>query len=428
MDNKLSIIKSDQKLLINYNEIINNFILLKNISSNMDLDDKTIKLLDDLFGNSINKKERKIKKNNNILKNNKIQQKKDNISNKINLILNKLSENNINNLLIEFIDTIGQVDNETFDEILKIFYLKIINEINFIKIYLDFLKLIIYIYKKIQNYNLEFFYNIIEIKFKIDYDCLDKKLLVNKYYFMNELNNENNKLNNLSLIKYLIDNKFLGDDLLIYCNNIILNQNLYLSDIYYWYSHKNNYKLSDSEIIKIKTIISQENINARDKILLESLINIKNNILISNDNESNNITKNITNLEINNLLDNYYNFIINKNILFNNATYDIEEYINKICIDSIMKNIFCEIIFHYYLIKDLNDNEINLFNELIEYLINSQILLKSNITKGLLLNNTNWDNKIEYYYNIDSKMKILLNNINKLGISKNIEFIIEKYI
>ena len=152
MDNKLSIIKSDQKLLINYNEIINNFILLKNISSNMDLDDKTIKLLDDLFGNSINKKERKIKKNNNILKNNKIQQKKDNISNKINLILNKLSENNINNLLIEFIDTIGQVDNETFDEILKIFYLKIINEINFIKIYLDFLKLIIYIYKKIQNY------------------------------------------------------------------------------------------------------------------------------------------------------------------------------------------------------------------------------------------------------------------------------------
>ena len=245
---------------------------------------------------------------------------------------------------------------------------------------------------------------------------------------MNELNNENNKLNNLSLIKYLIDNKFLGDDLLIYCNNIILNQNLYLSDIYYWYSHKNNYKLSDSEIIKIKTIISQENINARDKILLESLINIKNNILISNDNESNNITKNITNLEINNLLDNYYNFIINKNILFNNATYDIEEYINKICIDSIMKNIFCEIIFHYYLIKDLNDNEINLFNELIEYLINSQILLKSNITKGLLLNNTNWDNKIEYYYNIDSKMKILLNNINKLGISKNIEFIIEKYI
>ena len=80
-------------------------------------------------------KDKKIKKVN-ILKNHKIQNSKDSINNKVNLILNKLSESNVDNLIVEFLDNINQVDEEQFNEIQKTFYLKMIAEINFIKIYL----------------------------------------------------------------------------------------------------------------------------------------------------------------------------------------------------------------------------------------------------------------------------------------------------
>ena len=113
---------------------------------NLLLDDNILKLLLDVFDNNFKKPSNKIK-HINILKTGKIQQNKDTISNKVNLILNKLSENNINNLIIEFISSINQVNDNEFNDILKTFYIKIISEINFIKIYLDFFKKIIYLYK-----------------------------------------------------------------------------------------------------------------------------------------------------------------------------------------------------------------------------------------------------------------------------------------
>jgi hypothetical protein len=425
-----NLIESDKKSnMINYNEIVDNFILLKNNSENQILDDNILKLLDELFGNTINKKGKKIKKTNNILKNNKIQQKKDSVENKVNLILNKLSENNINNLIIEFIDTFNQVNIETFEEIQKIFYLKIINEINFVKIYLDFFKLITYIYNKVQNYNLEYFFNIIELKFHLDYNSLDTNaqindstgiyLFNNKYEFIIGLNIENNRINNLSLIKNLINNKLLSDKLLLYCDEIILNQQKYLSDIYYWYSLKNNYILSNNEIIKIENLLLKNDINIREKVLLESLI--------ADTSNNNDKSKNIIDLEINNLMDNYYNLILKKKLSIDQSVKDINEYIIKTCKDAIMKNIYCEKIFHYYLIKNFNDKEIDIFNDLIEYLIKLQILLKSNICKGLLLNNNNWDDKIKNYNNINIKMKKLIKCLVNNGITKPIEFLIDKY-
>jgi hypothetical protein len=396
--------------------IINNFILLKNIPANLELDNDTLKLLDDLFSTNLNKKTKKIKKNNNILKNNKLQRKKDNISSKVNLILNKLSENNINNLVIEFIESINQVDIENFEEIQKIFYLKIINEINFIKIYLDFFKIIGYLYKIVQNYNLEFFYNTIEIKFNLDYNNLKQDLINDKYSFINELNCENKRLNNLILIKKLVDHNFLSNHLINECDNIILNQNLYLSDIYYWYNNKDNYTLSLEDNDKIKNIIlNNNNLNSRDKILLECLIDNKKN---SN--------KNIFNLEIYNLLNNFIKNnsdieLINNNEISNFKFIDeVISFINKTCNDSISKNKFCEIIFIYFL------NEINveknyfLFEILLLHLIKNNFLLKSNICQGLILMEKNNNNS-------NAKIKILLNIFKNNGITKNIEYIFEKY-
>ena len=113
-----------------------------------------------LFGN-IDRKKKIKKSSNHILKNHKMQNQKDTIENKINLILNKLSETNIDNLLFEFVDNINQVTEEEFEEIQKTFYSKIVSEINFIKIYLHFLKYIGFLYNKVQNFNLKYFIDIV---------------------------------------------------------------------------------------------------------------------------------------------------------------------------------------------------------------------------------------------------------------------------
>ena len=118
---------------INNNYIdINYFISFKKKTECLQLNEDTLKIINILFSNKNKKKI--LKKNNHILKNQKIQNQKDNLSNKINLILNKLSENNIDNLTNEYINNINKINNEEFDEIQKTFYLKIISEINFIKI------------------------------------------------------------------------------------------------------------------------------------------------------------------------------------------------------------------------------------------------------------------------------------------------------
>ena len=94
---------------------INDFISLKNNKECEVLDNNIICTLNKLFEDtdynkkSFNKKQYNLKKPNNILKNIKLQNKKDTITNKINLILNKLSEENMDALIIEFIEKIRNV-------------------------------------------------------------------------------------------------------------------------------------------------------------------------------------------------------------------------------------------------------------------------------------------------------------------------------
>ena len=107
---------------------ISNFLSFKMDSNTQELNNTILEVLNSLFGSvDKNKKIKKnIKKPNiNILKNQKIQNKKDIIGNKVNLILNKLSESNIDSLVIEFLQNINQVDLENFEEVQKTFYLKL---------------------------------------------------------------------------------------------------------------------------------------------------------------------------------------------------------------------------------------------------------------------------------------------------------------
>jgi hypothetical protein len=398
---------------------INTLLSFKTQDTVQKLDSKTLELIKKLFG-SIHKKNKKFvkKQNINILKNQKIQTKKNNTVNRVNLILNKLSETNIDNLVFEFIENINQVDKENFDEIQKTIYLKILSEINFVNIYLEFLKKIGYIYNKVQQYDLSFFFSIVEIKFKIDYTNWDKTC--NKYIFIKDLNGETLRINNLILIKKLVENNLISDKIFEECDKIILEQNVFLPDIYHWFNSKNRI-LTELESNQIKHHIKNIGTTQREYVLLENLLNKKIINLIQlekqQENNSEKIIKTDTlTLECENIIEEY--------ILIKSLD-DIKYFINNRCLDSISKNKFCEILIDIYFSsnKENSTEIINLIKELIEF----QTLFKLNLSKGLLLINNNWKEKSIDYNNPQNKMKLLLEMFKSIGITKGIEFLMTKY-
>ena len=398
---------------------LNEFLTFKTNPVTQELDSKTLELLNNLFS-SFDRRKKNSKSGTNILKNHKIQNKKETITNRVNLILNKLSESNMDSLICEFIENINQVTEEQFNEIQKAFYVKIISEINFIKIYLHFFKSIAYIYNKVLNYDISYFYSIIETKFKTDY--LEYINTIERCNFLSEYTDETKRINNLILLKHFIENKFLVNNLTLYCDNIILCQTKYLPDIYFWFNSKNR-ELTNDETIKIKSIITQQNIKVlpRDKVLLESLLNKTKPVIVGDtkpisNNNSNSNSNNMIVLECNNIIEEY---ILMKSI------DDINYFIETRCTDAITKNKFCyQMIDKYFLGNKENATDII---ELIKQLIKSQILFKSNLSRGLLMLHNNWkDVMVDYVKPID-KMKTLLLTLKSIGITKGLESLLVTY-
>lgn len=403
---------------------INTFLSFKTHDTVQKLDSTTLELLNELFSLDKNKKGKKfIKKTNvNILKNQKIQTKKENIVNKVNLILNKLSESNIDNLVIEFLENINQVDQETFEEIQKTFYLKILSEINFVTIYLHFLQILGFVYKQVQKYDLSFFFYMMETKFRLDYTEWNIEI-ENKFDFIRNLDGETKRINNLILIKNLVESKILSNKIIEECDTIILNQQVFLPDIYYWFNSKVSY-LTENEKNKIKNHLKKEGITQRESVLLENLINNKvvklNNTIqppIDKIGKSMKTVKTDTlKLECENIVDEY---ILIKSL------EDIEYFIINRCSDAISKNKFCEnLIDRYFGTNNENSNEII---ELIKELIKSQTLFKSNLSRGLLLIHNNWKDRSIDYNKPVYKMKKLLTILKSIGITKGIEFLLDQY-
>ena len=396
------------------------FITFKSDLNTQELNNDILKKLTTMFPDIDKKNKNKNKNKVNVLKNQKIQIQKDNITNKVNLILNKLSEKNIDNLVIEFIENINQISIETFDEILKTFYLKIISEINFITVYLDFLKIIGLIYNKVQNYNLSYFYNIVESKFKLDYTNYEIDAS-NNLSFINDLNGETNRLNNMTIINNLIENKFISNNLYKYCDEIIINQTIFLSDIYYWFHFKNR-KLNESESLKINQILSKSDISPRDSILLKNLLSdgtINKPIIevkVNTDKKSIPVPTNTLNLECDHIIDEY---ILIKSI------DDLKYFIDNRCVDTINKNKFCEILINKYFIsnKETSDEII----QLIKQLVKSHVLFKSNYSRGLILVYNNWEEILMDYDNAIPKIKLLLLTLKNIGITKGLEHLLEKF-
>lgn len=398
------------------------FFTFKNNPECINLDSDILNSIIDSFSNNEYKsKKYKIqpKKTKNIFKNPKIRLIKDKINNKVNLILNKLTENNIENLILEFIENVKINNAEDYNEFLKTIYYKILSEINFIKIYLDFFIIITEIYKKAYEFSIEFFYDLLENKFKLDYE----NIIDDNFIFLTELEDENKRTNNIILINELIKINYFDEKFKDYVENYLLNQKKYLSDISIWFKYN---KLNSDQIDKIKNIISVSE-NFRDKILLENLINGSTNKLIfkkQNTNNQDNVPKpkvhlpephvvpkkNINNnVELSNILEEY---------LFIDSSESIEDYIEVNCTDAFTKNKFCE-----FIISEafrLSNEEYKKILLLLKMLIKKRVLFKSNLSRGLLNIYT------AKTINAD-KLKNFLIFLKNLGITKSLESIMQKY-
>jgi hypothetical protein len=385
---------------------IKNFYNLKDSSQNKELDLNTINFILDSFDNNDNKKSKKFssyKKNSIIQKNSKVKIVKDKISNKVKLILNKLSQNNVNNLILEFIQNIKINSIEEYNEFLKTIYLKILSEINFVKIYLTFLLNIACTYNKLLNYDISYFVELVENKFMSDY------FNINNNDYLDD-NNEDNRINNLKLIREMIAMDFFDNNIEQYVNNKILTQNNYLSDIYYWFK---DVQLESETVLIIKNLLNKQNdIEIRDKILLQNIISpyetepIKKSKLIFKKKKTNNSSFDDNVVELLN------DYLINDNYII------IKSFIESKCQEIPEKNNFCEVMLNMYL-----TNNYKCILDLIEELINNQVLFKSNISKGLI---NIYDNNDLLNKN-NKNEKDLVNKLKILGITKNLEFIMEKY-
>jgi hypothetical protein len=374
---------------------------------------------------SIKKKFSKIQiKGYQILKNPKLQSLKDKIENKVNLVLNKLSEINFNNLLVEFIETVGKVTEEDYISLLKSFYYKMMSDINFVKIYLEFFKVISKVYNDGYNLSPKFFYDLIENKFNFDYK---NKKLTDDFSFLEDFNEENKRINHLIITKNLINIHLLKPELKNEIDTLILNQTKYYVDIYYWFQ---NEKISQ----EYKDIITKKVLNnslpLREKVLLDDLLEIKKhfNVIIDDKKEKKEPVKIVnkksskTN-EIDTLKLETVN-IIEEYLAMENVE-DIKNFIDDKCKDALAKNKFCQFTFNRYF--EGTSEEAGKILELIKTLVKKQILYKSNLSRGVLLINNSWNDLSIDFNNPTKKMKDLLLCLKNMKITKYLETLLQEY-
>ena len=397
---------------------INFLISFKKLEGCKNLEDKVINNILEISKNSSLKyRQRKKKTLNNILKNKKIQNKKEQVVNITNLFLNKLTNDNTDIILEEFVKRFGIISKDEYNLILKSLFIKIIYEINFISEYLNFMKLLISIYYEKFNYEPDYFFDLIEKK--IEYDYLNKKDDI----FFKKFNNENYRKSNLILIRKLVEEKFLDSKMLNFVKSILLNQND-IPDIYVWLKDS---KLTLSEQNKIENL-SKTNINFRSKVLLNNLLNLENENENENENininekiiiEYNNIkkdTKIVRNLNINQDIESQN--IYEEYFLLNDIK-EVGEYILEECSSANKKNNFCKIGIEIFTNgnNETKDKILKLYN----ILIKKKSLYKSNLSRGLMLflkknKNTN-----------KNSIKLFLQYLLSKGITNGIEFLFKKY-
>jgi hypothetical protein len=363
---------------------------LKNDTKCVFLSENIISTILDSFSKSNIKVIKCAKKQVSAIKTNKVQAKKDLNENKIIMIMNKISDNNINELIKDYLSNILVDTEEKYNVIMTEIFNKMIKDIKFAENYIKFaIKIFIIEKKRLNLYPEEF---IILLKMTIN---------------MN--NNENERASCYNVIKLLVKYSFFNENIIKFISDNVLSikdKSKYI-DCYNWFNGVNNKTIDTykTDILNIANKCNNENMN-REKILIESLIDVKKleevNINIELD------TENTFTISIINIIEEYQ---------FLKSIDEVIEFIKIDCIDINNKNLFCREVIELY----NNINSINEGIDLIDNLIKKKILFKSNISKGLVM----YLNKFE---KVDTKhiieiLKFLKNN----NITKNIEYLFKKF-
>jgi hypothetical protein len=391
---------------------VETFKIIKNCPELSVLSDDMVNLIN-LLSSGKKMFKNNLKENNKILKNPKIQLLKDKVENKVNLVLNKLSEINIYNLLSEFLDNLGKMNKEEYICVQRTFYIKIQADINFAKIYLEFFKIISRIYQQVCNYSSDYFYLLLENKFKADYLGID---LPEEFAFLEEFSDEAKRNNHLIILRTMININMLTTPLKTLIDKTLLEQNYHYSDIYFWFQNEelNN---DQKEIIKKKTINTE--LPLREKILLDNLIGKKTESVQKTYAQKSNVKKFNTDtlkLEIENIVEEY---------LIMESFDAIAEFIKDSCKDALTKNKFCQFTFIKYF-ESSSDTCAKIL-ELMKGLVKKQILFKSNLSRGLLLIHSNWNDLSLDFSTPGKKMKELLIFLKNMGITKALESLLKEY-
>lgn len=364
------------------------------------LNQELMTILSKTFDMSLKPAKKIVKKS--MVKSQIMNQKKSQVDSKVNLILNKLSDSNMEALTIEFVENINQLNSEEYELLLKTFYVKMLNEISFIKIYLKFLKIIMKLYNKVFSHSPQYFIDMVETKIKLDYTDYDLDE-TSKFIFIKEMDGETIRTNNLIILKGLITENILSQDLLNDVSTIILKQSIFLADIYNWFNLYRPLNSNEKEIIKKH--LQKTNITPRDKILLENLLSSKSEEVKQ---EVKIVTSNTTDkfkLECMNILEEYE--------LMENYE-DVEEFVKTRCVDMLLKNKFGDCIVLKYFTSS-NEKYLDCFMKLVK----SQTLYKTSIAKGIT-NNLNENVSKELLKNI-------LQSCKKVDITKGLENLYSKY-
>uniref|UniRef100_A0A6C0HWM3 Uncharacterized protein n=1 Tax=viral metagenome TaxID=1070528 RepID=A0A6C0HWM3_9ZZZZ len=364
---------------------------LKNDTKCVFLSENIISSILDTFSKSNIKVIKCAKKQVSAIKTNKVQAKKDLNENKIIMIMNKISENNINELIGEYLCNVFVDTEEKYNVIMTEIFNKMLKDIKFVENYIKFALKIFIIEKKRLNLYPEEFIDLIKLTVSIG--------------------TEEERCACYTLMKVLIKYEFFNKDIIKFISNIVLSNNdkLKYIDIYNWFSGIDISEYREA-ILNIIKKCNSENMN-REEILLESLFekSINNELveetldIISNHNQINTL--------INNIIEEYD---------FLKSIDEVIEFIQVECDNINNKNLFCKEVINFYISKD-----INIGLELIDELIKKKSLFKSNISKGLVLylgennNNTSIHNNTK----IIQILKYLKNN----NITKNIEHIFKRF-
>jgi len=373
------------------------------------LDDEFLNLISENFIKSYSKKVKKklIKPilKCNLLKNSKLQTEKNTIESKVNLILNKLSKNNFDQIIEEFIIKFSEIEQYDFNIILKSLFVKAIKDEKFINIFLKFYNIINQIYSYLFDFNNKYFIDILETKIKFDYQ---KIKLDTEYSFLENLNSEENRINSLKILIYLVEKNNLKINVINVVSDYLMETD-YIPDINFWFSNKFIKNKLDIKNFNEKLVNKLSNeINNRSLVLLKNLLD-SNDIqyelnldeeLDEDSDEENSIFNNLDDettksdfeIQIDNILEEY--LLLEE---FDEVSSLIETF-NK---DENKKKIFMETLLNFFFNSTLNN--VNKFKKLFVNLKKSK-QFKIEIYKNSLIELLNNDDRFDY---TDLENKIL---------------------